>query len=295
MSEHTRNAKVREATVSGIFYPEGRSELRSAVAALLGAAELPSHGEARDEGARSLGEGRVEAIMAPHAGFAYAGDLAAVAWKSAADREITTVLAIAPLHRAEEASIYLPESVYFKTPLGDVPVDRALVDEMMDCGTIFAENDIPHFEEHGIEVQLPFMQYLFPEAALVPLLLGQATPAAVKALASAIDLVFGERLDSTLILLSSDLSSGNESSAVAARAESFLRLVAEGDWKGLLEMGRGSDGAACGAGCVAAYLASSASRGAKALLLGRHDSASLRQSEQERLVNYGALAFVRAP
>src|SRR5208337_1090525 len=154
MKELIGQAKMRDATVAGIFYPDDPSELEDRVAALLEAAK-PEVSNAK-------------AIVSPHAGLDYSGDLSALAWKSAATRRIETVLVLAPLHRAEESRVYLPESDYFEMPTGRVSVDRDLVDELRDCGTIMSENDIPHFEEHGIELQLPFMIAQFPAACLVP-------------------------------------------------------------------------------------------------------------------------------
>ena len=198
MKELIGQAKVRDATVAGIFYPDDPSELEERVSALLEAAR-PSILNAK-------------AIVSPHAGLDYSGDLSALAWKSASARRIDTVLILAPLHRAEESQIFLPESDYFEMPTGRVSVDRDIVGELKDCGTIMSENDIPHFEEHGIELQLPFMLAQFPEARLVPVLVGKPTPAVIKALASALTLVFADRIDSTLVVLSTDLGSAGRRS-----------------------------------------------------------------------------------
>jgi MEMO1 family protein len=162
MKEIMGQIKVRDATVAGIFYPDDPPELEARVSALLDAARPEVSG--------------AKAILSPHAGLDYSGDLSALAWKSAAARQVDTVLILSPLHRAEESVVYLPEADYFDMPTGRVIVDRQLVGEMRDCGTSMRVNDIPHFEEHGIELQLPFMLSLFPAARLVPVLLGRRRP-----------------------------------------------------------------------------------------------------------------------
>jgi MEMO1 family protein len=277
MKEIIGQAKIRDATVAGIFYPDDPSELEARVSALLEAAR-PKISKAR-------------AILSPHAGLDYSGDLSALAWKSAADRDIGTVLVLAPLHRAEKGLIYLPESDYFEMPSGRITVDTEVVEEMHECGTLMSINDIPHFEEHGIELQLPFMQALFPDARLVPILLGKPSPSAVKALASALSLVFAERAQSTLFVLSSDLGSSNDEGAALINADRFLDSFLAEDGAAIMGALSNGDGCACGSGCAAAFFASGLVKGVKPILLSRHDSSASRETGEERLVHYAAIAF----
>lgn len=263
--------------VAGIFYPDDPPELESRIAALLQAAK-PSVKNAI-------------AILTPHAGLDYSGDLSALAWKSAAGRQIDTVLALAPLHRAEESFIYLPESDYYEVPTGRIRVDHEVVDELGDCGTLMSVNDIPHLEEHSIEVQLPFMLELFPGAKLVPLLTGKPSQALIKALASAISLVFAERAKSTLVVISSDLGSSNDEGLAAALADRFLRSALAEDSKSIAEDMESGAICACGSACVAAYLQSGLAKEKHPVLLGRHDSSASRETGEERLVHYAAIAF----
>jgi MEMO1 family protein len=267
--------KLREATVAGIFYPDDPAELESRIIPLLSAAEARS----------------AVAILSPHAGLDYSGDLSAAAWKASVGRDVETVLILSPIHRAEEACICLPESDVFDTPLGSIPIDRRLVEELRDCGTIFDENDIPHFEEHGIEVQLPFMRMLMPSASLVPVLMGKPTAAAVGALSTALDLVLEPRKEKLLVVLSSDLGSSSDDEEARSLAERFLASVMSSDRGAIINDKASLEGYACGSGCVAAYLGSKLGAGARPVLLGRHDSSAARESAEERLVHYGALAF----
>lgn len=280
MKELIGQAKVRDATVAGIFYPDDPSELEERVAALLEAAR-PAILNAK-------------AIVSPHAGLDYSGDLSALAWKSSSARRIDTVLILAPLHRAEESQIFLPEADYFEMPTGRVSVDRDIVEELKDCGTVMSENDIPHFEEHGIELQLPFMIAQFPDARLVPVLVGKPTPAVIKALASALTLVFADRIDSTLVVLSTDLGSADDEHIAEAYADRFLKSFLAEDGTSIIEGLGAGHVSACGSGCASAYFASGLSKGSKPVLLGRHDSSASRETGEERLVHYAAIAFADA-
>ncbi len=280
MTEHSGRARIREASVAGLFYPEEAALLAEDVARLLDRAPAPP-------------EGRVGAILSPHAGFGYSGDLAAAAWKAASSGSYSSVVVLSPRHRAEEASVYLPEADWFDCPLGAARVDAELLAEIEDCGTIFERSDIPHFEEHGVELQLPFLRYLFPEASIAPLLLGRPSPAAVKALASALALVLAERED-CLLVISADLSADADPARAAYRSDILLNAVARGDWRGILELESRGETGACASGCLAAFLASGLAEGARPLLLGRHDSAAARASREEDLVEYAAMAWTVA-
>ncbi len=285
MVKDSEKGKIRESTVAGIFYPEIPEELDRELDRLF-------RGPTVEVDARPVYGAR--AIVSPHAGLGYSGDLAALAWRSVAPREIKTVVILSPLHRAEEACVYLPEADLFSTPLGSIDVDRRLVADMLDCGTVFSMNDIPHFEEHGIELQLPFMKRLYPAARLVPILVGRASPALVKSLAAALGLVLGERKESTLFVISTDMATGFDTSLITVQSDKLIRFISEGDWEAILEMKAHDTHGACGSACLAAWLASSLARGTESQVLGRHDSSLSRQNEQERLVEYAAIAFIKA-
>ena len=282
MSKDSERGKVREATVSGIFYPELAEELSAELDSLFVTPLPPGFGQA---------DSCVKAILAPHAGFGYSGDLAALAWRSVLPREVERVVILSPFHRADEDAIYLTEAESFATPLGPVRIDGRANQELLDCGTAFRVNDIPHFEEHGIEMQLPFMRRLFPDARLVPILLANAGTALVKSLASALALVFSPVEATTLFVISSDLSAGHDPTAIASESDTIVSLISSRDWQSILELKARDDTAACGSACIAAWLASPLSAGCETHVLARHDSAASRQSEDERLVEYAALAF----
>lgn len=278
MGEHSEADKRREALVAGIFYPEEAESLGREVDSLLAGAGRPP---------------RSRILAAPHASFPYSGSIAALAWKSLQGQEIDCVAIMAPRHRPDEGLVYLPESSAFECPLGDVAVDVEAVRELEECSTLFTRNDIAHFEEHGIEIQLPFMKRLFPEARLIPVLLGKPTTATVKALATGIGLVCGAR-ERCALLASVDLAADTAPEPAKARSDRLLSLVEAGDWKGLLDLEAREESGSCSAGLLAALLASRLIEGKRAVLLGRADSAARRQSPEERLVHYAALAFLPA-
>jgi AmmeMemoRadiSam system protein B len=132
---------------------------------------------------------------------------------------------------------------------------------------------------------------LFPAARLVPVLLGKPSLASVKALASALSLVFAPRIESTLVVLSSDLGSSTDEHIAAAFADRFLRNFLAENGKSIFDGIAAGDSCACGSGCASAYFSSGLADGMRPVLLGRHDSSASRETGEERLVHYAAVAL----
>jgi AmmeMemoRadiSam system protein B len=107
---------------------------------------------------------------------------------------ITRVVLLGPAHRVALEGIARPSADAFRTPLGEIPLETSPIP-----GVIV--DDRAHFEEHSLEVQLPFLQRLLDSFTLLPLLVGRAEPAAV---AAVLDAAWGG--DETLIVVSTDLS-----------------------------------------------------------------------------------------
>lgn len=278
MGSYGVNRKTREAIVAGIFYPDDTAMLKNRIdEALEKASSLTA----------TYATSRPVAILAPHAAFEYTCDVQAAAWSSVAGSRVDTVVIMAPLRRPEESGAYLPESAAFQTPLGDVQVDCGACADLESCSTLFSSNDVPHFESHAIEVQLPFMRTLFPDALLVPVLVcGDATVAS--SLARAIDIVFGDDLDRTLIVASCNLASSIVAGDASRRSDELLRLMQFSGWRDLADR---RDFA--GSTAIASAMAMDAMAGARFELFGRTDSRNHAGASSDRIVNYAAAAWYR--
>lgn len=184
------HARIRPPAVAGLFYPGEPMELRDAVSDYL--AQSPA----------VAAEPRPKALIVPHAGYIYSGGIAAAAYSQIAHRrsEIRRVVLIGPSHRVYLQGMAVPTAEAFRTPLGVVPIDRELKARVLAHSQVI-EADEPHANEHCLEVQLPFLQALLDDFALLPVALGSVSPATV---ASMLGEVWGG--DETLVLVSSDLS-----------------------------------------------------------------------------------------
>jgi hypothetical protein len=179
---------VRQPTVAGLFYPADPQGLREQVREFLANVEQR--------------EVLPKAIVAPHAGYVYSGPIAGTAYAQIAplaDR-VRRVVLLGPAHRMAFRGLAYSSAMRFRTPLGEVAVDRAALDALADLPQVH-ELDRPFDGEHCLEVQLPFLQTLLTDFKVVPLLVGEAEANSV---AEVLERLWGG--EETLIVISSDLS-----------------------------------------------------------------------------------------
>ncbi|MFC1717618.1 AmmeMemoRadiSam system protein B, partial [Candidatus Poribacteria bacterium] len=138
----TGAAEVREAAFAGSWYPGTASELSKTVDDYLAKAEKASE------------NGKVVALIAPHAGYKFSGEVAAHAYKQIQGMEFDTVVLVGLAHRypVPGASVY--ESGEYRNPLGDVEVDSKLAKQLMDEDENIKFYPKAHIPEHSIENQI---------------------------------------------------------------------------------------------------------------------------------------------
>lgn len=179
---------IRPAAVAGSFYPANPGDLKVLLDQLLADANTD--------------ERCPKAIIAPHAGYVYSGPIAASAYARLFNREqpIKKVVLMGPSHRVAFKGIAVSSSDFYRTPLGDIPVDTDAIQKIINLPSV-GYLDEAHSEEHSLEVQLPFLQTILPEFELIPFVVGDASAIEVSQVLA--QLWGGEE---TLIVISSDLS-----------------------------------------------------------------------------------------
>lgn len=161
---------IRPAAVAGMFYPDNPGELGTTVEKLLESVEAKDFGDVPADGPK--------AVIAPHAGYIYSGMCAAGAYRclALARKAVERVVILGPVHRVPVDGLVTSSADFWRTPLGDVPVDVQKVNQLTDFPQVTV-NDRAHSAEHSIEVHLPFLQSIFPEGfSIIPLLVGRASP-----------------------------------------------------------------------------------------------------------------------
>ena len=276
----------RPPAVAGAFYPGEPETLRGDVRQYLAAAKP-----------RALA-GELRAILVPHAGYVYSGQVAAEAFRQLAG-DWKTVVLLGPAHReaVRGASVWTGGS--FLTPLGAVPVDEKLARELLEASDLFEDSRSPHQEEHSLEVELPFLQETLRTFEIVPVLMNTEDLNVCRQVGRALAKVLARR--KALLVISSDLSHypDRETARRADRTSllalermepEFLKMTSDI----LLERGdRELHCTFCGEAALLAGLEALNVGGAtRAEILRYANSADVPHGDPDRVVGYAAAAFL---
>lgn len=215
-------AGIKQASFAGSFYPSDPKQLRETVDAFLSAAEPQP------------AQGRICALICPHAGYDYSGPTAAYSYKLIKDKPYKTVVIIGCSHRAYFEGVRVYDGGGVRTPLGDVPVDKDFAAALLDKNERISAGEEAFGAEHSIEVQLPFLQRTLKEFRIVPVLLGKVNLEDCRSLASLLKEAVGERQD-VLLVISSDMCHSYDHEETAAVDKATLGAIEKMDPEALYD------------------------------------------------------------
>lgn len=158
---------TRKPFAAGTFYEDNKEALIAQIETCFkkGPGKIPNNNIKVDA--------QINAIV-PHAGYSYSGACAAHVYFDMAKTNPDTVIIIGPSHNREgKISVWLGES--WETPLGLVKTDNELAKLIFDLSdNLFNLEPMPHLKEHSVEVQVPFLQYIFGgNVTILPILVAQ--------------------------------------------------------------------------------------------------------------------------
>lgn len=181
----------RPPAVAGTFYPAEPGILSAEIRHYLAEA-----------GPSPAGSRPPKALIVPHAGYLYSGPVAASGYACLQPHraQIRRVVLLGPAHRVAVTGLAAPSVDSFRTPLGPVVLDRRSIQGLLGLPFV-ATDDAAHAREHSLEVHLPFLQTVLDAFVLVPLVVGDATPAQVS---QVLEQLWGG--EETLLVISSDLT-----------------------------------------------------------------------------------------
>ncbi len=245
---------VKQPNVAGSFYPDNPQELSQMIDAFLGAANPEAV------------EGNIFALISPHAGYGFSGQVAAFGYKLIKDKPYKTVIVIGPSHNYGFSGVSIYPEGTFRTPLGDLEIDKEFTQRLL-----YKDKDIffelgAFVKEHSVEVQLPFLQKVLsnfsatknggPASAIksggyaniggvnhygwkiVPIVMGDCGFSTCQKLADLLKEAIGNRQD-VLVVASTDMYHGydyEESEIIDNLTLSYLKnMDAQGLYNGLRE------------------------------------------------------------
>lgn len=290
--------QTRKPVVAGQFYPGQHDSCVSEIHECLEAATIGGQ----------LPE-TIAAGIVPHAGWTFSGSLAAMVFSAIKQQheKVHTFVIFGAAHSYFGASPAVCERGVWETPLGEVVVDEELADAILKTGRAVCDQRA-HFSEHSIEVQVPFIQYLFAGAKIVPVVVpptGQAV-----ALGTSVGEIIGRQEGRKIVCIgSTDLThygprygfapmgTGKNALTWAKKVndKNFIDTALKLEPEDLLA-GAVKDGNACGPGAAAATVAAAKKLGCKRGILLEHTTSNEIMLEKmgttsADAVGYAAIVF----
>jgi MEMO1 family protein len=270
--------KVRTAVVSGQFYSEDPQALKEQIRRFLTAA-------------KSVPSPEVQALIVPHAGYDYSGQVAAEAYKWVEGRKFDGVVIIAFLHRVFLEGVFVDDVVAYETPLGRVPVDREFAREIQRFHPLFQSALPGRFEEHSLEVQIPFLQETIPELKIVPIYIGVQNITSITLLAEALAVSLANR--NMLVVATTDLSHFHSYEVATQMDKALIALFEIGNVEAIYEAYAKEEVEACGMGPVlTSILLAQKMKWSGPRLIQYANSGDV-TGDRSSVVGYAAMAFRR--
>ena len=279
-------AGSRPPAVAGSFYPGDEDQLRAAVQAFLADA-VPPEPE------------RPVALIVPHAGYVFSGQIAADAFRQVAGHDYDVVVILGPNHKAAGfRGIAVYDGPGYRTPLGVAPCDQEVSAALRRADPRFAANAAADAREHSVEVQVPFVQTVLPTAKIVAAVVGSDDPDLWESFGRALATALAGRRG--LIVASSDLSHYPDHEDACASDRAVLAAAATMEPGQVIaaiarEMRRGRPQlatCACGEGPMVAAMTAARLLGAtRATVLSYANSGDTPLGDRDRCVGYGAVVM----
>jgi len=279
---------VRFPAVAGAFYESNPQRLKASMEECflhrLGPGHLPAPSE---EGPR-----RILGLICPHAGFQFSGPSAACAYAAlAADGKPKTVVLLGTNHRLAGLPAAFDTAECWATPLGRIPVDVGLRDALRSC-KLLEEDDVAHEYEHSIEVQLPWLQFLYGDTVpIYPVSLGHLGHHAMHSLAEALAEALFSR--DAVIIATTDFSHYLPEDSAEMLDRAALQQILALDPDAFLAVVKEKGITMCGVAPVAIMLAACRRLGASQGRLLSHYTSGDVAGDRDAVVGYASVAVER--
>ncbi|MCS7095343.1 MAG: AmmeMemoRadiSam system protein B [Thaumarchaeota archaeon] len=280
----------RRPAVASFFYSGTKQslleEIRRCFLSPHGPGELPE---------RPMTSGEpVPVLISPHAGYMYSGPVAAHGYLELSKKKRPkTVVVVGPNHYGIGTDVSLYPGGYWSTPLGDIEIDRELVGRLASSSDIFSLDELSHKEEHSIEVQVPFVQFVFGEnIKFVPIcMLDQSREAALevgRALAAVI-----ESPEEFAVIASSDFTHYEPHEEATRRDMAVISRILELDVDGFYSTMKTEYATLCGYGPIAAIIHYSRLKSYTKSKLLKYATSGDTGGDRSSVVGYASISFSR--
>lgn len=264
---------VRLSTLSGIFYPKNEPELKELLSALF-ASTVTSVSDPYG-------------ILVPHAGYIYSGQTAACGYAKISPAFAGTFVLIGPSHTGVDTST---SDMIWETPIGNVLPDLDFIEAL--SSSIPVDNDLISIKENSLEVQIPFIRYRFPNARIVPILMGDQSPRGAERVAQAVISAARTTGIRPIIIASGDGSHYVQAKIAEQNDLTVLAAIRNLDTSAFYDALARLRPSMCGFGCIAAMADICASFGANEARVILYQTSGDVTGDLTEVVGYAAMEVV---
>lgn len=277
----------RKPAAAGTFYEASRDELMIQISSCFESL----HGPQKLPKPKTEIEEPPPIIVSPHAGYMYSGPVAAHGYyELSLRRRPDSIIIIGPNHYGigTDVSIY-PEGSWI-TPLGEASIDTQLVAKMTNSSEIFSLDEFSHVDEHSIEVQLPFLQYIYGEIKFVPICMLDQSISVAKLIGEVLASVISEP-EKILVVASSDFSHYVSHDEALRRDMPVIDKILKLDIDGFAQEIRYRKASLCGYGPIAAVMSFAQKIGYRRSKLLKYSTSGDITGDKSSVVGYASIMF----
>ena len=265
---------VRPSPIAGTWYEANPKALAANIDSYLNKAHLPEI------------NGRVIAVIAPHAGHRYSGQVASHAFKALDGLNPNLVVILSPYHSYTSHQLLATAHQAYSTPLGNIEINQAALAELKSALDV-PITPITHDKEHSLEIELPFLQRVLKnEFKLLPIMVRGQEPEVAKKLGDALSTVLKNK--NAIIVASTDLSHFYDQRTANALDREMLKRFESFAPESIFEAERTGKGFACGHAAVASMLWAARELGANKVQILNYATSGDSTGDQSSVVGYGA-------
>jgi MEMO1 family protein len=264
---------LREPAVAGSFYEKDAPALKKHLARYI--TEKPN-------------KIRAKAIVVPHAGYIYSGQVAGEVYSSIEIPD--TIILLGPNHTGAGVPVSVMNTGVWRTPLGDVKINEPLANEILKNSKIAQKDLKAHEREHSLEVQLPFIQSFKKSFSFVPIIFGEYDIKKLSDVASAIAAAIKGK--DVLLVASTDLTHYEEAGFAKEKDMLVLQAIEKLDAEGLVKEVAANDISMCG--WMPTYVAMKAAKllGAKEGKIIKYMNSGDVSGDYAQVVGYGGAVII---
>lgn len=264
---------IRRPAFAGQFYPQTEASLRKMLSGLIGPAS---------EKQPAIG------VIMPHAGYVYSGHVAGDTISKVEIKKTAVLLGTNHTGQGEKFSIITSGS--WITPLGEVKIDSEIAGSILKESPLLKEDALAHSQEHSIEVEIPFLQYLQNNIRIVPIAISpEAELSECKELGAGIANGFKKIGRSGIFIASTDMTHYESKETAQKKDRLAINAILDMDEEKLFNTVKDNDISMCGLSAACVLITICRNLGAKKAGLVKYETSGDISGDYSSVVGYAGI------